>query len=58
MAKIKDDAWIDSKILSDEFFKEIKNFVERVHEGKTGILSWLFFVNILEIFRRQRIQFI
>lgn len=42
MAKIKDDAWIDSKILSDEFFKEIKNFVERVHEGKTGILSWLF----------------
>ena len=49
MPKIKDDAWIDSAILSDEFFKEIKNFVERVHEGKTGILSWLFFCKYFRI---------
>ena len=50
MPKIKDDPWIDSEIISDHFFKEIKSFIEQVHEGKTGIISWLFFVNILEIF--------
>ncbi len=54
MAKIKDDAWIDSKILSDEFFKEIKNFVERVHEGKTGILSWLFFCKYFRDFQKTK----
>tara|TARA_B100000900_G_scaffold291397_1_gene250223 strand:- start:568 stop:1260 length:693 start_codon:yes stop_codon:yes gene_type:complete len=54
MAKIKDDPWIDSKILSDEFFKEIKNFVERVHEGKTGILSWLFFCKYFRDFQKTK----
>ena len=54
MAKIKDDAWIDAKILSDEFFKEIKNFVERVHEGKTGILSWLFFCKYFRDFQKTK----
>ena len=54
MPKIKDDAWIDSAILSDEFFKEIKNFVERVHEGKTGILSWLFFCKYFRDFQKTK----
>ena len=54
MPKIKDDAWIDSKILSDGFFKEIKNFVERVHEGKTGILSWLFFCKYFRDFQKTK----
>ena len=50
MPKIKDDPWIDSEIISDHFFKEIKSFIEQVHEGKTGIIHGYFFVNILEIF--------
>ena len=54
MPKIKDDAWIDSKILSDGFFKEIKNFVERAHEGKTGILSWLFFCKYFRDFQKTK----
>ena len=54
MPKIKDDAWIDSAILSDEFFKEIKDFVERVHEGKTGILSWLFFCKYFRDFQKTK----
>ena len=54
MPKIKDDAWIDSAILSDDFFKEIKNFVERVHEGKTGILSWLFFCKYFRDFQKTK----
>ena len=40
MPKIKDDPWIDSEIISDHFFKEIKSFIEQVHEGKTGTVSY------------------
>ena len=54
MGKIKEDPWIDSVILSDDFFKEIKNFVERVHEGKTGILSWLFFCKYFRDFQKTK----
>ena len=31
--------------------KEIKKFVEQVHEGKTGILSWLFFCKYFKDFQ-------
>ena len=42
--KKKEDIWIDSEILSEKFFVALKEFVEQVHVGKTGILSWLFFL--------------
>ncbi|MDA9747799.1 MAG: hypothetical protein VX618_04380 [Thermodesulfobacteriota bacterium] len=51
MPKIKDDPWIDSEIISDHFFKEIKSFIEQVHEGKTGIISWLFFCKYFRDFQ-------
>ena len=43
VAKKKEDVWIDSEILSEKFFVALKEFVEQVHVGKTGIISWLFF---------------
>ncbi len=52
--KKKSDAWIDAEILSDKFFVEIKKFVEQVHEGKTGILSWLFFCKYFRDFQTTR----
>ncbi len=48
---MSDDPWIDAEILSDKFFIEIKKFVEQVHEGKTGILSWLFFCKYFKDFQ-------
>ena len=50
-AKKKNDAWIDGEILTERFFVEIKKFVEQVHEGKTGILSWLFFCKYFKDFQ-------
>jgi|TARA_B100001029_G_C15063831_1_gene461389 hypothetical protein len=50
-SKKKNDAWIDGEILTERFFVEIKKFVEQVHEGKTGILSWLFFCKYFKDFQ-------
>jgi|TARA_B100000073_G_C23660809_1_gene544487 hypothetical protein len=51
MPKIKEDPWIVSEILSNSFFREIKNFIEQVHEGRTGIISWLFFCKYFRDFQ-------
>lgn len=49
--KKKEDIWIDSEILSEKFFVALKEFVEQVHVGKTGILSWLFFCKYFSDFQ-------
>jgi hypothetical protein len=51
MRKKDYDPWIDVEILSNKFFVEIKKFIEQVHEGKTGILSWLFFCKYFRDFQ-------
>ena len=51
MRSSKQNIWIDSEILSDQFFFSLKEFVEQVHEGKTGILSWLFFCKYFSDFQ-------
>ena len=52
--KDKKDIWIDSEILSDSFFVALKEFVEQVHVGKTGILSWLFFCKYFSDFQETK----
>jgi len=52
--KNKKDIWIDSEILSDSFFVALKEFVEQVHVGKTGILSWLFFCKYFSDFQETK----
>jgi hypothetical protein len=51
-SKNKKNIWIDSEILSKNFFVALKEFVEQVHSGKTGILSWLFFCKYFSDFQK------
>lgn len=52
--KAKEDVWIDNEILSEKFFMALKEFVEQVHVGKTGILSWLFFCKYFSDFQETK----
>ena len=51
-SKNQKNVWIDSEILSKNFFVALKEFVEQVHSGKTGILSWLFFCKYFSDFQK------